>query len=366
MEEHLLWYNELSAREKAWVGTAVQAGFAAFVSWYVNAEGGEESTADIFTTTPRALTRAITLRQTLDLLRTVVDVVEEHIPELAVPGEERALREEVLRYSRDIAFAAAQVYAGAAEARGAWDARLESLIVDAVLREEGGDLVTSKAAALGWDQVEHVAVMMGSVPLDREGQDVARLRALASRLGVDLLLSTQGTRLVLFIGGVSDTEQVAASLSEAFGPGPVVLGPTVAGLALAGLSASAAAAGLRAAPGWAEAPRPVRSVELLPERVLVGDARARDELIERIYEPLSAQGGGSLLETCTAYLSCGRALEATARMLFVHPNTVRYRLGRIAQVTGYDLAHPREAYVVQVALSVGRLAESGERYPAGL
>ena len=38
----------------------------------------------------------------------------------------------------------------------------------------------------------------------------------------------------------------------------------------------------------------------------------------------------SLLETASAYLDGGGALEATARVLFVHPNTVRYRLGRIA------------------------------------
>jgi len=47
-----------------------------------------------------------------------------------------------------------------------------------------------------------------------------------------------------------------------------------------------------------------------------------------------------------------------ARAVGVHPNTVRYRIGRIATVTGYDLSHPREAYTVRLALAVGRLAES--------
>ena len=45
----------------------------------------------------------------------------------------------MLRYSREIAFAAAEVYARAAEARGAWDARLEALVVDALLRGEADD-----------------------------------------------------------------------------------------------------------------------------------------------------------------------------------------------------------------------------------
>ena len=46
----------------------------------------------------------------------------------------RVLRDAVLRYSREIAFAAARVYAGVAEIRGAWDARLEALVVDVLVR----------------------------------------------------------------------------------------------------------------------------------------------------------------------------------------------------------------------------------------
>ena len=80
----------------------------------------------------------------------MIAVVEEQIEQLAAPGDEAELREAVLRYSREIAFAAAQVYAEAAEARGAWDARLESLVVDALLRGEADDSLRSRAAALGW------------------------------------------------------------------------------------------------------------------------------------------------------------------------------------------------------------------------
>jgi hypothetical protein len=41
--------------------------------------------------------------------------------------------------------------------------------------------------------------------------------------------------------------------------------------------------------------------------------------------------------------------------LFVHPNTVRYRLKRIADFTGRDPTVPRDAYVLRVASTVGRL-----------
>ena len=42
-------------------------------------------------------------------------------------------------------------------------------------------------------------------------------------------------------------------------------------------------------------------------------------------------------------------------MLFVHPNTVRYRLGKIADLTGYQLTDPHDAHTVRIALALGRL-----------
>jgi DNA-binding PucR family transcriptional regulator len=55
------------------------------------------------------------------------------------------------------------------------------------------------------------------------------------------------------------------------------------------------------------------------------------------------------------YLNHGSSLEATARTLFVHANTVRYRLRRAAEVTGLTPADPRDSYTLRVALTLGRL-----------
>ena len=100
--------------------------------------------------------------------------------------------------------------------------------------------------------------------------------------------------------------------------------------------------------------------DLLPERVLSGDALARRALVDRVYRPLAA-AESALLETVAAYLEHGRSLEAAARPLFVHPNTVRYRLRRVAKVTGWDPTDPREAFVLQVAIA----ARSARRGAAG-
>jgi len=97
---------------------------------------------------------------------------------------------------------------------------------------------------------------------------------------------------------------------------------------------------------------------LLPERALAGDGDARDLLIETVYRPLAA-AGEVLLDTVSAFLETGGALEATARALFVHANTVRYRLRRVAEICGQAPGDPRGAFALRLALTLGRLDEPG-------
>ena len=78
----------------------------------------------------------------------------------------------------------------------------------------------------------------------------------------------------------------------------------------------------------------------------------------RVYKPLQ-EHSSDLLTTLWAYLDNGRSLEGTARELFVHPNTVRYRLKRISEIIGYDATGAREALILQAALIVGSI--SGNR-----
>jgi hypothetical protein len=82
--------------------------------------------------------------------------------------------------------------------------------------------------------------------------------------------------------------------------------------------------------------------------------------VDRVYRRL-LDAGPALLATAATYLEHGRSLEETARILFVHPNTVRYRLRRVGEVTGLRPADGRDGYVLHVAISAGRLAESSNR-----
>jgi hypothetical protein len=360
MEERLPWYRAMSAEDRSWVGLVAQAGIGAFVAWFRDPDAELQVPPDVFGTAPRELVRSVSLGATLEMVRTVVDIVEEQVTTLAAPGDEDALREAVLRYSREVAFAAAHVYADAAEARGAWDARLESLVLDAVLRGEADESLQSRATALGWGGIDQVSVLAGLTPPVPVQEAVDGLRRAARHRGLELLAGVQGDRLVAIIGPVTDPLADAGAVIDRFGDGPVVVGPAVPHLYAAGRSARAALSGLVAVRAWAEAPRPVLADDLLPERVLAGDGAARRGLVDRIYRPLD-EAGGALLDTATAYVDSGSALESTARILFVHPNTVRYRLRRVAEITGYDPTDPREGFVLRTALALGRLASAPPR-----
>lgn len=356
MDERLPWYRALSPDDRSWVGLVAQAGIAAFVAWHADQDKQLTITADVFGTAPRELTRSISLQQTLELLRTVVDSVEDQAAQMAAPGAEQELRESVLRYSREVAFAAARVYARAAEARGAWDARLEALVVDALVRGEADDALRSRAAALGWNSADRVIVVVGSTPLGHVENIVDDIRRTARTAGADALVGVQGDRIVVVVGHADTPSDPADRLTAHFGPGPVIIGPEMSDLTSAGRSARAALSGLVAVRAWPEAPRPVNADDLLPERLLSGDSTARRTLIDRAYRPL-VEADPSLLETTAGYLYLGRSVEASARTLFVHPNTVRYRLRRVADLTGWDPTSAREGFVLQLAISAGRLSD---------
>jgi len=357
MDAEMPWFGELSAEDRSWVSLIVQAGIRSFVEWFeAGGSGplqGTDVASSVFGAAPRALAGVINLQQTVDLVRLSIEVVEANVDEFLDPRDAPEVHAALLRYAREVAFATAEVYARAAEVRGAWDARLEALVVDAVLRAEADETILSRASAVGWGGRGQVAAVIGTAPGERTETGLfEEVRRAAREHGMDALCAIQGDRLVVLLGGVTDPRRAARPLVELFGDGPVIVGPVCDDLEHAQVSARAALAGFRAAAGWPEAPRPSLSGELLPERALAGDGHARRHLVEEVYLPLLARG--SLVETLAAYFAAGRSLEGAARGLFVHANTVRYRLRQCAEITGLDPASPRDGLALQLALILGR------------
>lgn len=360
MESAYPWYRQLSADERAWVGLVAQAGISAFLDWVADPREAPQLTADVFGSAPRELARVVSLEQTVALVRTTIEVVESAIDALVdEPARSRA-REATLRYSREVAFSAAEVYARAAEARGAWDARLEALVVDSILRDEMDPSVTSRISALGWSDAAPITVVAGFAPIaDVEGSlDV--LRRAARNHDLLLLSGMHGDYLIALVGHSTDDQHAARAarlIAPHFGPGPVVVGERALDFEDVGAAVRTAATAVQAAAGWPDAPRPVSTHELLPERAMAGDQRARTELMDAVYAALIDEP--HLMATAEAFLERTPTLEGTARALFVHPNTVRYRLGRIADLTGFAPTDPRGALALRMALILGRTHPHG-------
>ena len=361
LEERLPFFADLEASQRASVQLVVQTAVVNFAEWMRNPNGDVSYTAQAFEVVPQDLRRRIALRQSVELVRVTMEFFEEVVPLLARSEEQlTALTAGILRYSRDLAFAAATAYADQAEARGAWDTRMEANIVDAVVRGDTGPELQSQAAALNWDATAPATVIVGIPQPDRIDLASDDVHDVVNRHGRAALSDVHGTWLVTIVSGpLSLTDRFLAELLTVFADAPVVIGPTAPTLSAAHWSATEAIAGMNAVAGWTGAPRPVVARELLPERALLGDASAIAALETEVMRPLG-DAGPALTETLDAYLDSGGAIEACARKLFVHPNTVRYRLKRIADFTGRDPTTPRDAYVLRVASTVGRLTRQAQ------
>jgi putative transposase len=84
----------------------------------------------------------------------------------------------------------------------------------------------------------------------------------------------------------------------------------------------------------------VFGLEDLTWRLAASDHPEVTALLRRRYlEPLWAEGdfGEVLVETLRVYLAHGLSVTGSARALVTHPNTLRYRLRRVHELTGRDL-----------------------------
>jgi len=101
------------------------------------------------------------------------------------------------------------------------------------------------------------------------------------------------------------------------------------------------------------------NVTLFDTSPLAVTAASTPEVMARIVAatlgPLDAVADREvLLDTLEAWRDAGGSTELAAKQLFVHPNTVRQRLRRIAELTGCKLAAPRDVTRLCLALEAAR------------
>jgi len=94
----------------------------------------------------------------------------------------------------------------------------------------------------------------------------------------------------------------------------------------------------------------------LVEILLGADPEAAEDLRRRALAPLAAlrpNSAGRLAETLRSWLLHQGQREAVAADLFVHPQTVRYRMNQLRELYGERLSDPRSILELTVALGAG-------------
>jgi len=148
-----------------------------------------------------------------------------------------------------------------------------------------------------------------------------------------------------------------AELLAAVGDARLAIGPAVT-WPDAGLSFARAQTALQlAAEGVIEAAVPVVADDHAVELILHADRRLARDLTSRALAPLDGLTRASrerLSATLRAWLAHQGRTEAVARSLHVHPQTVRYRMGRLRDLFGDALDSPDGRFELELALRAGR------------
>jgi hypothetical protein len=291
---------------------------------------------------------------------------------LACEGREQdwahELRESVLELAADVALERARLDAGRAS-----DRRLAEAIV-AMLAAQSGE------GAGGGSGPGEAAPLMKAAGLPPDGRYlIARLRAEADRVagpnadrwrcdlaeelavpfGEGAVVAPLGDEVAVLVrlppadqGGTQAAHAFAARLREAQ---PLLQSDRLRVRLSVGVSAPAE--GMAALPGAlheAGSARRLAALRDAPVSVLSSDEVASHELLlaavplsaqrsfrDRMLGPLldyDATHRAGLLPTLREFLACSGSWNACAARMYVHVNTVRYRIRRIEELTGRDLS----------------------------
>ncbi|CAN5859015.1 hypothetical protein BH23ACT11_BH23ACT11_20240 [soil metagenome] len=108
------------------------------------------------------------------------------------------------------------------------------------------------------------------------------------------------------------------------------------------------------------------AAQIMDLRLLLNDLSRSSDLsrFRQLILPLEdydRRRGSDLLRTLSVYFDAGANATKTADRLFLHRNSLLYRLERIQELTGLDLKQPDARLALQLGLlAIGR----GEKYEA--
>ncbi|MFF3212954.1 PucR family transcriptional regulator [Streptomyces sp. NPDC002886] len=267
--------------------------------------------------------------------REMLVLLDEVAAEVDLPADLLlAVHDSTWEFSNEASAVFARVQHDLAVERAHFDAERRSAFAAGVL---GGSLpaerINRDAHLYGLaPQAPHLALAARAVSAD-EADAVRRAVAAAVRVPADRLLLAQIGPDLGFI--VPRAPESLAGHLVAVGP-PLPLDRLAAGFEEAALALETA---LRFAMSGL-----VRLADLGPRPLVLSGARTAEGLAVRHLTPLDAAGrsNADIEETARTYLACDQNVREAARLLAVHPNTVRYRVNRFQQLTELDLGRTED------------------------
>ena len=207
--------------------------------------------------------------------------------------------------------------------------------------------VRPAAQAAGWRLPRTAA------PLAVPESDLARV---GRRLSADALVASVGGIGCALVSapGRAELERATRGLTAA-------LGPAVPRSELAGAWSLASAALHAAEAGAIEPQGLILAEDHLPELLLFETGDLAERLAKRRLAPLeelTPARRARMEETALAFVQHGGNAAAMARALHLHPQTLRYRLGRLRELFGDSLADPDARFELELALRSARLARA--------
>lgn len=235
--------------------------------------------------------------------------------------------------------------------------------------------VVARAGHMDWDlETSHGVAVLDVAAA--EGAATA-MRSAISRRGVRPLVAAwdRGAAFIYPLPGESSADEWRAAVDHIrvevagqLGLRNVSAGVGRAHSGLKGLQRSYGEAdqALRAGQRLFGSGQTVAFAELGAYRVLAqlqGTAELRSFEQETLGELIDYDGksGSQLLPTLEAFFNANGNLSKTADMLFVHRNTLMYRLKRIEELTGSTLDDPETRFDLQLALKMYHVALAGSK-----
>jgi hypothetical protein len=267
------------------------------------------------------------------------------------------LAEAIFAYIDELSADSVEGYAQAQREQEGERQRRRRELLALLLRDPPADEpdLRSAAQAAGW------RLPRSAAPLAVAEEDLARV---GRRLSSDALVATvrgMGCALVSGAADRSELERATEGVTAA-------LGPTVPRAEL-GEAWSIASSALRAAAAGAiEGDGLLDAERHLPELLLFESGGMAERLAQVRLAPLddlTPAARARMEETALAFVQHGGNAAAMARALHLHPQTIRYRLGRLRELFGDELTDPDARFELELALRTRSARTAGARGARG-